>query len=123
VAFAPLLFISASAGENVMHLIEAARTLHEQSLIRVPTSDLNKVMQEATQRRPPASTGTHLGKIYYATQVAVKPPTIALFANEPELIGENYLRYVANQLRAAFGFNAIPIKFFVRARERAEREA
>jgi len=122
VAFAPLVFISASTGENVMHLIEAAQTLHEQNSIRVPTSDLNKVMQEATSRRSPPSTGTRLGRIYYATQVAVKPPTIALFANEPELIGENYLRYLANQLRAAFGFNAIPIKFVVRAREHAERE-
>jgi GTP-binding protein len=122
VAFAPLVFISSSTGENVMHLVEAAQTLHEQSFMRLPTSDLNKVMQEATSRRSPPSTGTRLGKIYYATQVGVNPPTIALFANEPELIGENYLRYLANQVRAAFGFNAIPIKFVVRAREHAEKE-
>ncbi len=122
VGFAPLVFISAQTGENVMHMVEAARTLYEQISIRVPTSDLNKVIEQATSRRPPPATGTRLGRIYYATQVAVKPPTVALFANEPELIGENYLRYLANQLRAAFGFNAIPIKFLVRAREHAKRE-
>ena len=123
VAFAPIAFISAVTRQNVMQLIETAQALYEQSFVRVPTSDLNRVMAEVTGRRPPPSTASRLGRIYYATQVTVKPPTIALFANEPELITENYQRYLANQLRAALAYNAIPIRFLVRARKRAEKGA
>jgi len=119
VAFAPIVFISAVTGQNVMRLVETAQALHEQSFVRVPTSDLNRVMEEATARRPPPSTSSRLGRIYYATQVAVRPPTIALFTNEPGLITENYQRYLAKRLRAAFAYSAIPIRFLVRARKRA----
>ena len=123
VSYAPVIFISAATGEGVMQLVEAARALRQQSFVRVPTSDLNKVVQEAVERRRPPSTSTRLGRIYYATQVAVNPPSVALFANEPGLIDDVYLRYLAHQLRAKFGYNAIPIKFFVRARKQAEKEA
>jgi GTP-binding protein len=123
VAFAPIVLISAATGQNVVRLVETAQSLHEQSFIRVPTSDLNRAIGEATTRRPPPSSPSRFGRIYYAAQVTVKPPAVALFANEPNLVTESYLRYLSNQLRAAFGFNAIPIKFIVRARTRAEKQA
>ncbi|MHC4787892.1 MAG: ribosome biogenesis GTPase Der [Planctomycetota bacterium] len=123
VSFAPLVCISALSGEGVLRLIELADALHRQSFIRVPTSDLNKVVQEATRRNRPPSTGSRLGRIYYATQVGVKPPGIVLFANEPHLIGDAYLRYLASQLRGAFGFSAIPLKFILRARTHGQRAA
>lgn len=120
VAFAPIVCISAATGESVLQLIELAQVLHQQSFIRVSTSDLNQAMADATARRHPPSTPSRFGRIYYATQVAVKPPTIVLFANEPRLITENYRRYLANRLRKSFGYNAIPVKFLVRGKRRAE---
>jgi GTP-binding protein len=122
VAFAPLVCISAKTGSNVVRLLETAVSLHEQSFVRVATGELNRVIEEAVVRRPPPSSGAQFGKIYYATQVAVRPPTVVLFANEPELIDEGYLRYLAGRLRAAFPFNAIPIKFVVRARRREDKD-
>jgi len=113
----PLVFISAKSGDNVRKLVETCQSLHEQSFIRINTSDLNNALEGAVKRRRPPSTPSKLGKIYYGTQVAVKPPTIALFTNEPKLINKNYLRYLGGQMRKAFGFGAIPIKFVLRGRE------
>jgi GTP-binding protein len=119
-AYAPIVCMSAQTGQNVVRLIEVARTLHEQSFVRVPTPELNRIMEEVTARRPPPSTSSRHGRIYYAVQVGVKPPTIVLFANEPSLIDENYERYLANALRASCGFSAIPIRFVARSRGGAE---
>ncbi len=121
-SFAPLVCISAQTGQNVMTLIETAVALHEQSFVRAPTGELNRAIEEAVMRQPPPSTSTQFGRIYYATQVAVKPPTIVLFANEPELIDAGYLRYLAGRLRGAFAFNAIPLKFVVRPRRREDHD-
>jgi GTP-binding protein len=122
VAFAPLVCISAQTGQNVMTLIETAVSLHEQSFVRVATGELNRAIEEAVVRRPPPSSNTQFGRIYYATQVAVKPPTVVLFANEPDLIDDNYQRYLAGRLRGAFGFSAIPIRFVVRPRRREDED-
>ncbi len=116
IAFAPLVCVSGLTGDGVLYLIQTAQALHEQSFVRVGTGELNRAMEEITNRVPPPSTGSRQGRIYYATQVDVKPPTVVLFANYPELIGENYKRYLANQLRETFPFTSIPIKFFVRGR-------
>jgi GTP-binding protein len=75
------------------------------------------LMQEAVKRVHPPSSKTQFGRIYYATQVGTKPPTIALFTNEPKLISASYQRYLANRLREAFGFSAIPIRFVIRGRK------
>ncbi len=119
VAFAPVACISAGTGRGVGRLLEVACLLHAQSLIRVPTGEMNRAMQEAMERQRPPSTSTKLCKIYYATQVAVQPPTVALFTNEPGLITDDYMRYLANYLRGTFEYNSIPIRFVVRARKRA----
>jgi GTP-binding protein len=118
VAFAPIVCISGQTGQGVTHLIEVAQALHQQGLTRVPTADLNRVVQEAVTRRPPSSKTSRQPRIYYATQVSVKPPTVVLFTNEPQLIGENYQRYLANQLRQSLPYSSIPIRFRLRARKR-----
>ena len=118
VAFAPVVCISAETGRDVERLLGVAQLLHVQGLIRVPTGEINRAMQEAMDRQRPPSTSTTLCKIYYATQVSVEPPTIVLFTNEPSLITDDYKRYLANYLRARFEYNAIPIRFRVRARKR-----
>ncbi|MFW6188900.1 MAG: ribosome biogenesis GTPase Der [Planctomycetota bacterium] len=120
-SLAPMVCISALTGRNVVPLVETCVALHQQSFVRVPTGALNRALEEAGQKQPPPSSGASFGKIYYATQVAVQPPTIVLFVNEPELIGDGYLRYLANHLRTEFPFNAIPLKFKVRARRREQQ--
>jgi GTP-binding protein len=118
-AFAPVVCISAKTGGSVSHLIEAAQALHEQGAVRVPTGPLNRAIQDAVGRRPPPRTSSRFGRIYYATQVAIRPPTVTLFTNEPRLIDDVYLRYLGNRLRGEFGFNAIPIRFVLRGRRAA----
>ncbi len=118
-SFAPLVCISAQTGENVLELIQTAQALHEQSFVRVSTGELNRAVQEMTGRVPPPLDGSRRARIYYATQVAVKPPTIALFTNFPELITSNYKRYLANRLREQFAYTSIPIRFFVRGKKNA----
>ena len=120
VAFAPLVCISALTGENVMQLLETALALHAQGAVRPTTSEVNRVLQEAVTRQSPPSTSSRPGRIYYATQVGIRPPTIALFMNEPDLITDSYKRYLANRFRKAFEYNAVPVKFLVRARKHAE---
>lgn len=119
VSYAPLVLISALTGEGVMPLLQTAQALHEQSFVRVSTGQLNRAMQEMTDRQPPPSTPSRQGRIFYATQVGVKPPTVALFTNYPELISDGYKRYLANQLRQRFAFTSIPIRFLVRGRQGA----
>ena len=117
VAYAPLVCISAETGHNVMELVEMAEALHQQGGIRVSTSDVNKAVRQAVKRRQPPSSSRRQGHIYYATQADVRPPTVVLFANEPALIDDNYLRYLANFLRRRFGYSSIPIRFRVRGRD------
>jgi len=121
VAFAPLVRLSARTGANVRQLVETARELHRQAGVRVGTGELNRVMQEAVSRRPPPSPPSRSARIYYATQVEVRPPTVALFVNEPRLITDNYKRYLANRLREALPYSSIPIRFLVRGRHRGPR--
>ena len=115
--FAPLVFISARTGQNVLALLEAVQELHRQSLVRVGTGELNRAMEEITARRHPRSKGARPGNILYATQVGVGPPTIALFVNDSAWITEDYERYLANQLRARLPFSSIPIRFLTRRRQ------
>jgi GTP-binding protein len=120
VAYAPVLCVSGLTGLNVVQLIETAQVLHEQSLFRATTATLWRVVQEAVSRNHPRSTRSRAGRIYFATQVGVKPPTIVLFANYAELITENYQRYLANQLRQHLPYSSIPIRFIVRSGHRPD---
>jgi GTP-binding protein len=116
--YAPMLFISAQTGQRVPKLFDNITAVSENRSRRVTTGLLNDVLLEATaMNQPPSDKGRPL-RIYYMTQVSVRPPTFVLFVNDKELLHFSYKRYLENQLREAFGFSGTPIHFI--ARERGE---
>lgn len=113
-SYAPRVFISALSGQRIMKMIDIIKTVNENHALRISTGVLNDVLIEATaMQQPPADKGRQL-RLYYMTQVSVKPPTFVIFVNEKELFHFSYKRYIENQLRAAFGFVGTPIHFIVR---------
>lgn len=115
-SYAPITFTSALTGSKVNQLIPLIDQVHDACTLRIPTNVLNDVILDAQMMNPAKS---HLGKqlkIYYASQVAVEPPTIVLFVNDPELLHFSYSRYIENKLREAFGFTGTPIKILARKR-------
>lgn len=112
--YAPKLFISAVTGQRINKLFDMIVAVSNNNKLRVSTGMLNDVLIEAMAiNQPPAEKGRQL-KIYYITQVSVKPPTFVLFVNDVELMHFSYKRYIENQLRQAFGFDGTPIHFIVR---------
>ena len=114
--YAPIAFTSALTGSKVNQLIPLIDQVHDACTLRIPTNVLNDVILDAQMMNPAKP---HLGKqlkIYYASQVAVEPPTIVLFVNDPELLHFSYARYIENKLREAFGFTGAPIKILARKR-------
>ncbi len=118
-SYAPKVFLSAKTGQRVNKLLDMVRTVHENHCLRISTGVLNEVLIEATaMQQPPSDKGRQL-RIYYATQVSVKPPTFVIFVNDRELMHFSYRRYLENQFREAFGFVGTPIHFIVR--EKSEK--
>ncbi len=114
--YAPLHFISAKTGQRVDKLFEEINYVNMQASTRISTGMLNEVLAEATSRvQPPSDKGKFL-KIYYMTQVGVKPPTFVIFCNNAELFHFSYQRYIENCLRETFGFKGTPIKLIIRER-------
>lgn len=103
--------------------MQAARNAGIEHSKRVSTATLNMVISEATHWRPPPTTrGTgRKGRIYYATQAAVRPPTFVFFVNDPKLIGEDYRRYMERQLREQVGFPGSPIRIFWRGKPKTTK--
>lgn len=114
-SYAPIVVGSAEEGRGLEDLLEECAEVANNHTLRVPTSELNRVVHEAVDRRPYTSRGREF-KVYYATQVAVKPPTIVLFVNDPKIAHETYVRYLENQLRAGFGFSGTPLRVLLRKR-------
>ena len=113
-SYAPVVFISAMTGQRVDKLYSLINTVHENSLKRLTTGVLNQMISDAVTMVPtPQDKGRHL-KIYYGTQVAVNPPTFALFVNDKELSHFSYERYLENQIRSNFGFEGVPIRLLLR---------
>ncbi|MGB9802580.1 ribosome biogenesis GTPase Der [Desulfofundulus sp.] len=115
--YAPVVFISALTGKRVHRLLELVDLVAQQQCLRINTSDLNRLLRDAVLHNPPPSDKNRRLKILYATQGGVKPPTFILFVNDPDLMHFSYLRYLENQLRAAFGFHGTPIRFVLRQRD------
>ena len=114
--YAPRVFISAVTGQRIPKMLETIKVVHENHALRISTGMLNDVLIEATSmQQPPSDKGKQL-RIYYVTQVSVKPPTFVLFVNDRELMHFSYRRYIENQFREAFGFVGTPIHFIVRER-------
>ncbi len=112
--YAPKVFISALTGQRITRMLELIQTVYQNHALRISTGVLNDVLIEATaMQQPPADKGRQL-KLYYMTQVSIKPPTFVIFVNDRELFHFSYKRYIENQLREAFGFVGTPIHFIVR---------
>jgi GTP-binding protein len=116
--FAPLVFISAKEGHGLEELIDVVIYVENQYNFRVKTSVLNRVFQEAIYNKSVSSKKGDL-RIYFISQVAVKPPVFALFVNKKEKIVESYLKYLENQLRENFGFEGVPLKFKIKERRKS----
>ncbi len=115
--YAEIMFISAVSGQRLMKLYDVIDAVNENHSMRVATGVLNEIVTEAVAlQQPPSDKGKRL-RIYYTTQVAVKPPTFVIFVNDKELMHFSYLRYLENQIRDTFGFVGTPLKFFVRERK------
>lgn len=117
----PKLFISAKTGRNLEKIFPLAAKVYEESKVRISTHQLNKFIGQAMQRNhPPMITGKRL-RIYYMAQVDVQPPTFVLFVNYPNLMTESYRKYLYNQLRETYGFEGVPIKLYLKGKEKKER--
>ena len=114
--YAPILFLSALTKQRLHKVPEMIKSVYEQSTLRIPTGTLNQVIQDALAVTPPPSFKGKKVKIYYGTQVAVRPPTIIFFVNNPELLHFSYLRYLENVLRETFGFVGTPLRLSSRGR-------
>ena len=121
IPYAEYLFISAATGQRLTKLFEMIDVVRQNQNLRVATGVLNEIMTEAVaMQQPPSDKGKRL-KIYYMTQVAVKPPTLVIFVNDKELMHFSYTRYLENQSRNAFGFKGTSLKFLVRERKGKEQ--
>ena len=118
--YVPFLFISAKTGQRVNKLLSAAKESYTQSVRRITTGTLNDIVNEAiSMTEPPAMSGKRL-KIYYATEVSVRPPTFVIFVNEESLVHFSYKRYMENYFRKTFGFQGTPIQIIFRNRGKEE---
>ncbi|WP_412838610.1 ribosome biogenesis GTPase Der [Bacillus paranthracis] len=115
--YAPIVFLSAKTRKRIQTLIPVIDEVNESHSIRIQTNVLNDVIMDAVAMNPtPTHNGSRL-KIFYATQVAVKPPTFVVFVNDPELLHFSYERFLKNRLRESFGFVGTPIHIIARARD------
>ena len=114
--YAPVIFTSAKSGFHLDRLLEAVRYVAAQLQQKVPTAILNRTLHDAVEKRQPVSEVGHRLKFYYATQVRQSPPVFLLFVNRDELFSDPYKKYLANEMRRAFGYEGCPITFVPKAR-------
>lgn len=121
IPYAPVVFASAKTGYHVKSLLETALKISEMRFLRVPTSRLNQLLQEAIRRHDPTVIRNKPLKIYYVTQTSVNPPTFVFFVNNPEGVHFSYERYLENRLREEFSFYGTPIRLIFRPRTKEEK--
>ena len=118
--YAEIIFISAETGQRLPRLFETIEMVIENQTLRVATGVLNEIMAEAVAlQQPPSDKGKRL-KLYYITQVSVKPPTFVIFVNDKQLMHFSYTRYLENKIRDTFGFKGTSLKFIIRERKDKE---
>lgn len=118
--YAEIMFISALTGQRLAKIYELVDEIIDSQTMRIPTGVLNEILTEAVaMKQPPSDKGKRL-KIYYMTQVSVKPPTFVMFVNDKELTHFSYTRYIENKIRESFGFRGTPVRFI--NRERKEKD-
>ena len=114
--YAEILFVSAKTGQRLPKLFETIDAVIENHSLRIATGVLNEIMAEAVAlNQPPSDKGKRL-RLYYITQVSVKPPTFVIFVNDKELMHFSYTRYIENKIREAFGFSGTSLKFIIKER-------
>lgn len=119
--YAEIMYVSAKTGQRLHKLYDMIDMVIANQTLRVATGVLNEIMTEAVaMQQPPSDKGKRL-KLYYITQVAVKPPTFVIFVNDKELMHFSYTRYLENKIREAFGFKGTSLKFFIRERKEKDR--
>ena len=115
--YAEIIFISAKSGQRLNKIFELIDVVIANNSMRVATGVLNEIVTEAVaMQQPPSDKGKRL-RIYYTTQVAVKPPTFVIFVNDEELMHFSYTRYLENRIRETFGFRGTALKFIIRERK------
>ncbi|MDD7389753.1 MAG: ribosome biogenesis GTPase Der [Lachnospiraceae bacterium] len=115
--YAEIMFVSAVSGQRLLKMFDMIDTVIENQNLRIATGVLNEILTEAVAlQQPPSDRGRRL-KIFYMTQVSVKPPTFVLFVNDKELMHYSYTRYIENRIREAFGFRGTSLKFIIRERK------
>lgn len=115
--YAEFVFISAKTGQRLDKLFELIDMIIENQSMRLATGVLNEILAEAVaMQQPPSDKGRRL-KIFYMTQISVKPPTFVVFVNDKKLMHYSYTRYIENQIRNAFGFRGTPLRFIIRERK------
>jgi GTP-binding protein len=119
-SYMPLAFITAKTGKNVKALLNLSQSMFKQAQKRVGTGALNRVLREAVEAHPPASTAGRAARIYYATQVGTAPPTVVLFVNSTSLFDSTYQRYLLNVFREKLPYHDIPIKLYLRSRTQTD---
>lgn len=118
--YAPVVFVSATTKQRIHRLPEVIHYVAEQNAMRISTSVLNQVVEDAIAINPPPTEKGQRLKILYATQVKIKPPTFVIFVNEPEIMHFSYQRYLENKLREAFGFEGTPLQMIIRGKNEEE---
>ncbi len=119
--YAEMIFISAATGQRLPKLFELIDVVRQNQNMRISTGVLNEIMMEAVAlQQPPSDKGKRL-KLFYMTQVAVKPPTFVVFVNDKELMHFSYMRYLENKIRETFGFRGTALKFLIRERSGKEQ--
>ena len=119
--YAEIMYVSAKTGQRLNKLYDMIDMVIDSQTLRIQTGVLNEIMMEAVaMQQPPSDKGKRL-KLYYITQVSVKPPTFVIFVNDKELMHFSYTRYLENKIREAFGFRGTSLKFFIRERKEKDQ--
>ena len=121
IPYAEIMYVSAETGQRLPKMFDVIDMVIENQTLRIATGGLNEIMTEAVaMQQPPSDKGKRL-KLYYITQVAIKPPTFVIFVNDKELMHFSYTRYLENRIREAFGFRGTALKFFIRERKEKDQ--
>jgi GTPase len=120
-AYAPIVFASALHVQGIGEILDTAKDVNQNCALRIPTGELNRLIADAVDAHPRTEKGKAF-KVKYATMVSVKPPTILLFVNDPEMFHFSYCRYLDNQIRKTYGYEGTPIRIFARTAEKEKPE-
>ena len=123
IQFAPIAFVSAARSEGLREIVAMSLNLDRQAGHRVSTGQLNRIVERIIIERGPVSKSGRRPKVYYVTQLEVKPPTIGLFVNDPDLFDPSYERFLVNRLRDELPYSEVPIRLLIRGRHRMPAEA